>query len=371
MGSMWKWCWLIGVLASWGPTLAQAESAETDSTAPAASAPGSASSEADGRADGNDTTETDEAPDPSTRLQLPAAVPGRRLVVLQVAASSTVFPALQRRVESAVLDGFRSQGIHVLEAQTVSNTLAPLGTPLAHSCRAGHCVSWILDALSADAGLVLHVTAAASSYTLNMTIMGPYGEELSRSEESCAICTIEEFLERVGHVAAEESPRVPRRVPSGRVGIYATPADAQIHVDGLSLGPGPLHLPLAEGAHLIEASHEDHASMRQTVQVRPGRLSLVDLELAQGHEALKPRGHERNVSPFLWVTAATALGAAVVGAVLLGTHSQCDADDEHRPCTTLAWTGLGLLTGGIAAALTAGIGLFLLEFIPAAQGDTP
>jgi hypothetical protein len=347
--------------------LAQAESAEEDS--PAASAPTdeSASSQEDARTDDDDTAEADEVSDPSTQLQLPAAVPGRRLVVLQVAASSTVFPALRRRVESAVLDGFRSRDIHVLEADTVASTLAPLGSPLALSCRAGHCVSWILDALSADAGLVLHVTAAASSYTLEMTILGPYGEELAQSEESCAICTIEEFLERVGRVAAEESVRVPRRVPSGRVGIYATPSDALIHVDGLSLGPGPLHLPLAEGTHLIEASHDGHSSVRQTVQVQPGRLSLVDLELTRGGDALKPRGHARNVRPFLWVTVATTLGAAVVGAVLLGTHTNCDAADEHRPCATLAWTGLGLLTGGVAAALTAGIGLFLLEFGP--SGD--
>ena len=306
------------------------------------------------------TSGEDEEPTPRTASAWSG--PRKRVVLFEISSSTPIPPALEARISAAVTAGFEAQQIYVIQPETVAWTLAPLGAPIAQSCRAGNCVSWILDTLEADVGIRVGVTAAESSYSVTVTIVGPLGEAFAQRSGHCDICTIEEFLSRLSEVSAQLAARIPRRVNQGLVSVSPNPADAEVVIDGVFVGRGTLYVPLPAGQHEVEARLLGFREARQQIMVNPDAWAHLRLSLEPGRaRPLRTRQAVR-LGPFLWTATGVGAALAVTGGILLGTHQRCDGPDATSSCDTQGSMGAGFLTGGLTAALVGGVGLFLFYF---------
>lgn len=292
-----------------------------------------------------------------------------RVAILETSLSDSMRGPLRERVLGRLIEALRDGGLDVVEPEAVTRTLEPLGPALAESCRAGQCVSWVLDVLDADVGLRLSIRAVESSYTITVTVLGPEGDELTESEGRCDICTFEELGDAVAEVAEEVVPAIPRRIRAGHLGVAPSPEGAEIRVDGVSLGRGALTVPLPPGRHVVEARLGERGARRE-VEVAADRTTRLDLVLTVGSDRPEQRS-TRGIEAFLSASVALGLAFAVTGSVLLGLDPVCLTETRDGGCGR-TWNeqhelGAGFLASGLAVALSAGISLI---FLAVHQGDS-
>ncbi len=288
-----------------------------------------------------------------------------RVVVLEVQYSGEMPTALRQRVDQQIVAGMRSREVDVVAPEDLAPALAPLGPSLSTSCRAGHCVRWILDVLDADGGLVVGVSALETSFTVTLVMLGPDGDELDRVERRCDICTYEELEESVRAGVGQLDVTVPRRLRAGRVGVVPAPGDARVVVDGVAVGTGAVSVPVTVGRHRVGALREGYLPMDREVVVEAEQTTRVDLRLTPGEPEPPPPSTPRRRDPRLWLWTALGTGAALAtaGGVLfslgaacidVSPDGSCEREADHAPL------GAGLLGGGLAAALVSAVALTIL-----------
>jgi hypothetical protein len=282
-----------------------------------------------------------------------------RVVVLEVQFSGGVEVPLRERLTSSLAEALRRQGLDVVEPQAVVDSLQPLAT---QSCRAGRCVGWILEALDGDAGLVAYVDVVESSYAVQLTLLGQYGDEIGHAERRCDICTFDELADSVAIASGHLVSQIPRRVFIGRLGVFPTPTAALVSIDGVAVGRGALNLTLPVGVHSLEVRAPGFRPNRREVVLRADDTTRVEVELSRG-EVVRV-DDEAQPQPFraaLWSTTTMGVVIALTGAILMGINGSCWGDDEGGSCGTVFAVGVGLLSGGLGIGAASALGLAALH----------
>ena len=92
--------------------------------------------------------------------------------------------------------------------------------------------------------------------------------------------TEDEVLGKVYLAAAADAPREPPSVTTGTLVVRnSQPPDAVLSVDGKRLGAAPQTVTLKAGEHTIEAKQAGYADYRDTVQVRAGEQTALNVVL--------------------------------------------------------------------------------------------
>jgi hypothetical protein len=100
-----------------------------------------------------------------------------------------------------------------------------------------------------------------------------------------------------GKVSAELRTAL-QQAEGGNVRVIASVADAEIWVDGIPKGKGPLDLKgLAPGLHLIEARAEGYDPKEEKVTVNAGSATIVKIDLVESTGPRGPAGKLKIVSP--------------------------------------------------------------------------
>lgn len=297
---------------------------------------------------------------PAATAEEPASAERRlRVVVLEVEFSGDVAAPLRERLTASLAEALRRQGLDVVEPAAVADALQPLASP---SCRAGRCVGWILEALDGDAGLVAFVDVVESSYAVQLTLLGQYGDEIGRAERRCDICTFDELADSVAIAGNHLVSQIPRRVSVGRLGVFPTPRAALVSVDGVAVGRGSLSLTLPVGLHTLEVRAPGFRPSRREVLLRAEDTTRVEVELSRGQVARvvdDARPHPFRAA--LWSTATMGVVIALTGAILMGINGSCWADDDGGSCADAFAVGVGLLSGGLGISGASALGLGALH----------
>ena len=279
-----------------------------------------------------------------------------RVILLEVEFSESFQGPLQERLTQRLVTALRRQELDVVEPETVSAALRPMGPSLSESCRGGRCVGWILEVLDGDAGMMVTVDGFESSYSVTLSLFGPYGEIVGRVERRCDICTFDELAESVAVAGRQAASQIPRRIRAGRIGVFPTPEDAEIEVDGVVMGRGAMSLPVPEGTHLVEARARGYRRQREEVNVEANTSLRLELALVEGRDFGEsiPDDVPSVISPWLWAAMIVGLAASAAGGALTGLGQRIDDDSS----VTIA--GVGVLSAGLTLAFSSGVSLLIL-----------
>lgn len=289
--------------------------------------------------------------------------PGLRVVMLEVSFTDSIQEPLRERISGSLVAAMRRQGLIVIDQQAVAIALRPLGRNMSESCRGGRCVGWILEVLDGDAGLVAAVDGFENSYSVTVTMLGAYGNELGRAERRCDICTFDELASSIATAGMQIAEQLPRRIRSGRVAVFPNPEDSEISVNGASIGRGALSLPLPVGPQRVSAAREGYIERSEVVSVPPGASIRLDLSLLPGTPPEpRPPPPTRDARPWCWASFAIGMSAVIAGAVMMGVARAGDDGGQD----TLVTVGAGLVGGGLGLSIAGGVALF---FIPTPPDD--
>lgn len=119
--------------------------------------------------------------------------------------------------------------------------------------------------------------------------------------------------------------RTPAQRTYGTITVTSRPPNAEVFVDGAFAGFTPLEYGARPGSYEVEVRAAGHASARETVEVRRGRVTRVDVSLRTDAPPRPPRAEV--VNPFLGLV-------AYPGSVV--TRQSIDGRDSETRFTTSA-----------------------------------
>lgn len=173
-----------------------------------------------------------------------------------------------------------------------------------------------------------------------------------------------------------------RRAPDGTLVIRSLTEGATIHVDGRPAGTLPMPLPLAlsPGEHTVRVAKPGHADYIDTFTIRPGRETLLEIDLLAMSGALAVSTRPRGAGVYIdgrYVGDAPWRGDAEAGARIVEVRAPGHApwrqvlelplgeeqviDVQLAPAASAAapaddaWYAEPLVWIGVGAALTAGV----------------
>ncbi len=142
--------------------------------------------------------------------------------------------------------------------------------------------------------------------------------------------TEDEVLGKVYLAAAADTPVEPPSVTTGTLVIRnSQPPGAVLYVDGKRQGAAPQTLTLKAGEHTIEAKQAGYADYRDTVQVRAGEQTVLNVVLTAVRE--EPASAERSRQPFELEMVTIKGGCFQMGSPESETGRESD-ERPHRAC---------------------------------------
>lgn len=247
--------------------------------------------------------------------------------------------------------------------------LSLVPTPERETCSDSAC--WNERALDAGANYLVQVTIedAGPDKQVVLEVTDLQSTEIViSSRETCELCGRNELVDLVGDVAANAARRVERQELATTVlRVQSDPADAQVFIDGVNVGPASQDHAITPGSHEVRVEFDGYVPSTRTVDVQQGSVAALGVRLAPIASAA-PRKPSLDARPMVIGGAVvTAVGVAAVGAsvVMLALHgrpmqgscSGADVDNDGD-CRFLHDTRLGggvLLGAGVAAVVTGAV----------------
>lgn len=205
--------------------------------------------------------------------------------------------------------------------------------------------------------------------------MGLVLEKMGRYAE--AVAALERFIAtEPAYDKAEAAERVVHRLKPW-LRITTEPAGAKVTVDGRSVGRSPLQARVLVGQRTVEAHLPGHTDARTQVEIVPGEIASVRLDLPKKGAVTPPPARPRAVAPaeplrprrraglrlwayVAWGAAALSAGGAgvmyAVGAQAIDARDDADDAatwDEENDRATSMQTG-AIAAGALAGALAVG-----------------
>lgn len=246
------------------------------------------------------------------------------------------------------------------------------GGPAPESCGSdAGCLRQIARALEAQWVVAIGVGSFGEIFSLELRCV-----EQEEAEEAATTSATyaapgpdwgQALRERLGAI-------VPKRLlhSRGELLVHSGEVGAEIRVNDLAAGTIPLAQPLRlpEGKYTVELRHEGHASTQQTVEIRAGEITELEL-------GLLPMGGRPPLRTYAYLTSGTAVAAlgVAVGLHLSASSTMDDARELQRQgkpfaddrSAALGRVGTARIFYGVAgAAAVASAILFYLDHQQAA-----
>jgi hypothetical protein len=190
-------------------------------------------------------------------------------------------------------------------------------------------------------------------------ILAQDGSHLASTSLECTACTWSEALSTVNRAGRGLTSALP-----GLLAMNLSPAGASVTIDGITfVGDAPAVL--RPGSHRIAATATGFVETEQEVQIEPGVLTEVSLNLTPA-ETVQPREREMSAMRiWAWVTGGAALLTAIPGVVWLALDGSCPLDWDTNAGTCPEVYNLwpqGLATMLLSTALlSTSIALFVVD----------
>lgn len=228
----------------------------------------------------------------------------------------------------------------------------------AASCTTPPCWAGVAQGESATHVLSTQVTVIDRDVELRLEVLdGSNGALVASGETSCEVCSDSEVREMVTAAAAQLRPRLEALLTlQSTIVVESRPADAEVIVDGESLGRTPFRGAVGPGPHevVVVADGYHPAELRRFSE--PGDTQLIEL-------SLRPRD-DRGRRPALGPMGKIGIAALAVGAATAGVSIGLlliDDDPVQRSCPPggpdingRCPRAFDTRPGGIASAVVAG-----------------
>lgn len=282
------------------------------------------------------------------RAESPAPEPIVAIAGLELGAGLS--EAARQLFERKLAEGLRAARLAVVEAQD------------ARSCDKPACFREQARARGAAFVVTGRIAEEHKNYDVALELWnGHSGQSAGSLTRRCQICGLTEAADRLSLAASALAERI-HAVASepARIVIRATPASAQVSVNGQPRGVAPIEVDLGAGTHRLALRAPGYRPLDREITVVPGVDHSLDLQLL------------REGSDFAYRTygyAALATGAALIatGVVLLALHGsevgcrmeEKDADGDCPRLYMTSWLAGAALATGAAAATLGGVWLYL------------
>lgn len=258
------------------------------------------------------------------------------------------------RVQELVAQKLQTEGMSTIPRDQVIRALDKR-TDLV-DCTTPECLDDIGLLVGADRFVRLSVEAMGATYTFDVELLYPGGGEPVRTQDSCAVCTVDEASEQIAEAVRELATRP---VDTGEpaeiaVAIATEPPGATLTVDGKPLGVSPYRGPLPPGQHTVTASLQGYHQAQTTISVAAETAGPQRFDLTLVAESGGSNTSARPFATLKWVGAGATLASVGAGILWLsidgnGTCSGSETCPEvYNTGTQGAITlGLGLAVGAV------------------------
>jgi hypothetical protein len=224
------------------------------------------------------------------------------------------------------------------------------------------CISQLLDELGADRLITLKLTDEKyqdqPARVVHGEILRRGADVLASTQRHCERCRDDLLADHVRSLVTDLVRDARRKLNPATLVVRSIPPRARVKVDGESVGPTDLELPIAAGVHTIDVALKDYRTHTQEVTVSDGQRLELDIKFdpvdGQGTGTGPiPPPKPRRLGP--WFTLATGAALAVTGGILIALdedelqHGSVTPDyrDTMTAGVVLAATGAAAIAGGI------------------------
>jgi PEGA domain len=227
------------------------------------------------------------------------------------------------------------------------------------------CIGQLLDDVGADRLIALKL---ADEHYRDRPVRVVYGTILRRgadvlasSQRYCESCRDELLADHVRSLVMDLVRGARSKVNPATLVVRSVPSGARVKLDGETVGPTDLELPIRAGVHTLEIALKDYQPFSQEIAVSDGQRQKLEVRLVPADGARRAGDHDvgtgsvpvrlpkqQRLAPWLAIGVGAAL--AIGGAILIAVD-----EDEIRHGTVVpgyrdtATGGAALATTGVVA----------------------
>ena len=181
--------------------------------------------------------------------------------------------------------------------------------------------------------------------------------------DQCGSCDLEQASAWAGKVARHLINSAGRAEASARLEVRSTPPGGAVSIDGSAVGVSGMTFGVSAGRHTVSVQLEGHTVAAREVDLAPGKLTVVELELVPTASTAPAAPDRPRPAPgffsarvFKWVTLGVAVGGLAAGISLIVIDGQptCDETFPNMECPEVRDT---LAAGAVLTALGGAAGL--------------
>lgn len=246
----------------------------------------------------------------------------------------------------------------------------------------GRCVGQLLDDVGADRLIALRLADERyHDQPVRVTygaIARRSGEVLASSQRYCEGCREDLLADRVRSLVADLVRSARSTVNPATLVVRSIPSRARVKLDGESIGPTELQVPIVAGAHTLEVALKDHLPHSQEITVRDGEQVKLEIKLvpvagappAGDHATAPAPPRAQRLAPWL------LLGGGVVLAIGGGILVAVDEDEVQHGTVVPAYrdtaaAGVILAGTGAIAVVAGAVWLVRARKQPSARAVAP
>lgn len=219
------------------------------------------------------------------------------------------------------------------------------------------CIGQLLDDVGADRLIALRL--ADERYhnqpvrVVYGTISRRGGDVLASSQRYCESCRDDLLADHVRSLVTDLIRSARSKANPATLAVRSVPNRARVKLDGETVGPTDLEIPIDPGVHTLEIALKDYRTHNQEITVSDGQRLQIDVELVpvngssnRGDHLVRP-GKQSRLAPWLVVGGGAAL--VISGGILVAV----DEDEVQRG--TIVPNYRDTATGGLILAATGAV----------------
>lgn len=287
----------------------------------------------------------------------PDAAPAVAIIRIDIFGDNP--PGLVDELDGRLVNAIEQAGFAATTQAQAAELLA--AKPTLANCISSDCLRELPAVLGTNQFLHLRIESSGSIYDfelLLLTATADGGGITDQKQDSCPVCTTDEFLDQVTTVA---NALMQAHKPIA-VEIASDPPGAMLIVDGRELGVSPYTGKLAPGPHQVEATLDGYTAAAQQVTVAAdasgAQRFTVTLEKSGGGVVDNIIGGGGGGSLIKWPVAAAAVGTVAWGItwVMIDGDLTCSggAPSECPDKYDTGTYGYVLIGAGVALGAAAG-----------------
>lgn len=260
-------------------------------------------------------------------------------------------PALRTLVEETFLSTLTERGYDLIPTATLLAQLHQANVPL--DCSIGPCLTALNRVRPIDLVVLPALASLGSSYDVTLTVIeAGQGTVIHQTLKRCDVCNFSDVRQTV----VEATHAIHRAISAywaanGWI-VVETPPQAELLVDGISVGTTPTKRLVSAGTHRLALKQGDRYGEMHVVviagQTQRVELSLTTMPLRSSGSTERSWNRDRRY--ISWIVLASGILLTYAGSLLLALDGHCPYAVSER-CERWETTtpGLALTTIGVAS----------------------